>query len=122
MYATAMRRPHLAACTAGALDGRRLRDVAREERVETWEHPRRRQTFVLGTSAGDAPVPVCFATYRFSLHFPVSMTYLTPGIVKLVSAIFVANMHLRVFGAFGVNIRAVSPGGCAAYMGSRLTC
>ena len=109
-----MRRPHLAARTAGALDGRRLRDVAREERVETWEHPRRRQTFVLGTSAGDAPVPVCFATYRFSLHLPVSITYLTPGIVIEVSAMFVARMHLHIPTGITANTFACCAGGRVA--------
>ena len=42
------------------------------------------------------PPPVAPATNRFSLHFPLSITYLTPGIVILVSAMFVAKIHLRV--------------------------
>ena len=46
--------------------------------------------------SADAPVPLFFATYRFSLHFPVSITYFTPGIVMEVSAMFVARMTLRI--------------------------
>lgn len=44
------------------------------------------------------PHPVSFDTYLFSLHFPVSITYLIPGIVIDVSAIFVANIHFLMFG------------------------
>lgn len=39
------------------------------------------------------PLPDSLVTYRLSLHFPVSMTYLMPGMVIEVSAIFVARMH-----------------------------
>lgn len=46
------------------------------------------------------------ARYLFSLHFPVSITYLIPGIVMEVSAILVANIHLRVFS--GVRARALA--------------
>ena len=44
----------------------------------------------------DIPDPVSLDIYRFSLHLPVSITYLIPGIVMDVSAIFVAKIHFRI--------------------------
>lgn len=46
------------------------------------------------------------AWYSFSLAIPVSTTYLTPGIVTLVSATFVARITFRVFG--GVTTKALA--------------
>jgi len=62
----------------------------------------------------DVPPALPRAKNRFSLNFPVSMTYLTPGMVIDVSATLVANMHLRVLGGGGINIFACCPGGRAA--------
>ena len=50
-----------------------------------------------------APPPDVRARYCFSLHLPVSMTYLIPGMVIDVSAILVARIHFRVFGGVGLN-------------------
>jgi hypothetical protein len=56
-------------------------------------------------------------THRFSLHFPESMTYLTPGMVTLVSAMLVARMTFRApFGA-GTNICDCCEDGSEAYSG-----
>ncbi len=65
----------------------------------------------------DLPVPAFLATYRFSLHFPVSITNFTPGIVIEVSAMFVARMHLRIPGGVGAKIFACWAGGSDAYSG-----
>ena len=48
-----------------------------------------------------SPLPAVLARYRFSFCFPESITYLTPGIVMDVSAIFVARIHLRELGGVG---------------------
>ena len=69
------------------------------------------------TASEDIPEPTVRAIYRFSLHFPVSITYLTPGIVIDVSAILVARMHLRIPFGVGEKILACWPGGRAAYRG-----
>ena len=67
------------------------------------------------------PVPVSLAMYRFSLHFPVSMTYLTPGMVIEVSAMLVDKIHLRASDGVGLNIRACCAGGKDAYSGKTRT-
>lgn len=67
------------------------------------------------------PQPVSFDRYLFSLHFPVSITYLIPGIVIDVSATFVANIHFLVFGGVEENIRACWEGGNDAYIGHTVT-
>jgi len=53
----------------------------------------------------DVPPPDILARYCFSLHFPVSITYLMPGIVIDVSAMLVASIHFRVLG--GVELKAL---------------
>ena len=58
----------------------------------------------------DVPPPAIRAKYCFSLHFPVSMTYFTPGIVIDVSAMLVANIHFRVFGGGDMKTFAFFPG------------
>lgn len=63
------------------------------------------------------PFPPAPVSHLLSLHFPVSMTYRTPGIVILVSAMFVARMTLRVFFGVGWNILPCAEGGIAAYNG-----
>lgn len=68
-----------------------------------------------------SPQPVSFDMYLFSLHFPVSITYLIPGIVIDVSAIFVANIHFLVSGGVEENIRACWEGGNDAYIGHTAT-
>jgi hypothetical protein len=60
------------------------------------------------------PAALSLARYRFSLHFPVSITYVTPGIVMDVSAMFVARIHFRVFGAGLENTFICCDGGKAA--------
>lgn len=67
------------------------------------------------------PPPVSLDKYRFSLHFPVSITYFIPGIVMDVSAMLVARMHFRVFEGAEENIRACCVGGKAAYIGHTKT-
>ena len=71
--------------------------------------------------SADAPVPLFFATYRFSLHFPVSITYFTPGIVMEVSAMFVARMTLRIPDGVAANIFACCAGCREAYSGNMMT-
>lgn len=51
----------------------------------------------------DSPPPEAFARYCFSLHLPVSMTYLMPGIVIEVSAMLVARIHFRIPEGAGKN-------------------
>jgi hypothetical protein len=69
------------------------------------------------TSIFNLPPPVSRAKKRFSLHFPVSITYLIPGIVIDVSAMLVANIHFRVSDGVVEKIFACCPGGRAAYIG-----
>ena len=69
----------------------------------------------------DVPPPAIRAKYCFSLHFPVSMTYFTPGIVIDVSAMLVANIHFRVFGGGDMKTFAFFPGAWAANMGQTNT-
>ena len=66
-------------------------------------------------------MPLFFATYRFSLHFPVSITYFTPGIVMEVSAMFVARMTLRIPDGVAANIFACCAGCREAYSGNMMT-
>ena len=65
---------------------------------------------VRGCMDFDVPPPAIRARYCFSLHFPVSMTYFTPGIVIDVSAMLVANIHFRVFGGGDMKTFAFFPG------------
>lgn len=51
----------------------------------------------------------------------MSITYLIPGIVIDVSAIFVASIHFRLPGAVGENIFDCWLGGSAAYIGQSMT-
>lgn len=67
------------------------------------------------------PAP-CLDMYRFSLCFPVSITYLTPGIVMEVSAILVARIHFRLSGGAIENIFDCWPGAKDAYKGQTNTC
>jgi hypothetical protein len=63
------------------------------------------------------PVP---GLYSFCFARPQSITYLMPGIVSDVSAIFVARMTLRVLGPAGWNALTCCTGERAAYSGQTL--
>jgi len=56
--------------------------------------------------------------YSFSFLYPVSITYATPGMVKLVSAMLVDTMTRRVFFGLSAKILACAVAGRLAYNGS----